>query len=66
MRYYTSECCDCGLPCIYDSCPYYKVEHFKCDFCSAEDVRLYNYSGYEICENCLLEEFDIVEGSDNC
>lgn len=50
MRYYTNECVDCGFPCLYESCPYYKVEHFRCDFCGEEDVRLYYYDGYEICE----------------
>ncbi len=64
MRYHTSECCDCGLPCIYKTCPHYEVEHFQCDFCKEEDVRLYNYNGYEICEECLLKEFEVVEGSD--
>lgn len=59
MRYYTNECVGCQLPCIYESCPYYKVEHFKCDFCE-EETTLYHYDGYEICGNCLLNQFDIV------
>lgn len=64
MYYYASECCSCVLPCVYDACPYYKVKHFKCDWCKEEDVKLYDYNGYEICEECLLKEFPIVEGSD--
>lgn len=64
MRYQTSDCRDCGLPCIHESCPYYRVEHFKCDFCNEEDVKLYDYNGYEICEDCLLKEFPVIEGSD--
>lgn len=60
MRYYTNECVGCQLPCIYESCPYYKVEHFKCDFCGEEEIVLYRYDGYEICDNCLLKQFDIV------
>lgn len=63
MKYYTNECCNCDLPCIYERCPYYKVKHFRCDFCKKEDVVLYNYNGYEICENCLIKEFEVVEGS---
>lgn len=64
MKYYESECVSCGLPCLFESCPYYKVAHFKCDYCKEEDVKLYNYCGYEICESCLLKEFDVVDGSD--
>lgn len=64
MQYYSNDCVNCGLPCIFEACLYYKVKHFKCDFCKEEDVRLYEYDGYEICENCLLKEFDVVEGSE--
>lgn len=65
MKYYENECVECGLPCIFESCPNYKVEHFQCDLCKTEDVKLYHYNGYEICEECLLREFDVVDGSDN-
>ena len=64
MRYYTNECVSCGLPCLRTSCPYYKVEHFKCDSCQKEDVKLYHYNGYEVCKDCILKEFEVVEGSD--
>lgn len=64
MKYYTNDCCDCDLPCSYESCKYYRVEHFKCDFCKEEDVKLYNYNSYEICEECLIKEFDVVDGSE--
>lgn len=64
MRYYENECISCGLPCKYEACPYYRVERFVCDFCKEEDVRLYHYNGYEVCENCILKEFDVVEGSE--
>ncbi len=64
MRYYESGCVDCGFSCRSEACPYYKITVFKCDFCKEEDVKLYHYYGHEICEECLLKEFDIVEGSD--
>lgn len=53
------------MPCLYDSCPYYKVEHFQCDYCREEDVTLYYYGGNEVCESCLLKEFEVVEGSED-
>lgn len=61
MKYYESDCQDCGLPCKYESCPYYRVEYFVCDFCKEEQDVLYNYNGYEICADCLLKEFDKVK-----
>ena len=64
MRYYESECVDCGLPCLYESCPNYRVEHFVCDFCKEEDVTLYHFNGFEMCADCVLKRLDIVEGSD--
>lgn len=64
MVYYTNDCVNCGLPCLYESCPYYNVAHFKCDCCKEEDINLYKYEGYEICAECLLNKFDVVEGSD--
>lgn len=64
MRYYSNECVSCGFPCRHEFCPYYKVEHFRCDYCKVEDVKLYDFDGDEICEECLLKQFDVVEGSD--
>lgn len=64
MIYYENECVSCGFPCLYNSCSYYKVKHFKCDFCHEEESPLYHYNDYEICEKCLVKEFDIVEGSE--
>lgn len=65
MRYYENDCVNCGLPCLYKACPHYEVLHFCCDECGDEDVKLYHYDDKEICERCLLEEFDVVEGSDD-
>lgn len=65
MIYYANDCVDCGLPCIFESCPHYRVKHSKCEFCNKKDVKLYHYNGWEICEECLLKEFEIVEGTDD-
>ena len=63
MRRFETECVSCGLPCLYEGCPYYKVEHFYCDRCGKEE-KLYDYYDEEICEECLLKEFKVIEGSD--
>lgn len=59
-----NECVGCPpeLGCLGSSCPYVDVPHYYCDFCKAEST-LYRYNGYEICEECLLKEFEIVEES---
>ena len=62
MRIYTNECVDCGLPCLYTSCPYYNVERFYCDECG-EEATLYEYENRELCESCLLEMFPKIDGS---
>ena len=64
MIFYTNDCVDCSLPCTYELCPFYRVMHSRCDYCNEEDVKLYNYNGDEICESCLLNEFEVVEGSE--
>ncbi len=64
MIYYTNECVNCGLPCLGRSCKYNRVMHSKCEFCKEEDVKLYHYNGWEVCESCLLKEFEVVEGTE--
>ena len=65
MVFYTNDCVDCNLPCVYDGCMYYNVKHFKCDECGNEDVKLYYYDDCELCEECLLKRFTVVDGSDD-
>ena len=31
-------------------------EPCQCDFCKELDVKLYDFNGYKICEDCLLIE----------
>ena len=61
MKVTENECVDCGLPC-FSSCPYLNVTRYYCDKCGTEE-KLYNYNGEEICQECLLKEFEVVEGS---
>ena len=60
-----NECLDCPseLGCLGDSCPNRNVTRFYCDRCGEEDI-LYYYDNEELCRDCLLKEFEIVEGSD--
>ena len=66
MRKVENECCDCAVPaypCMGDSCPKRNVVHYYCDECGVEEM-LYHFDGEELCGDCLLGRFYIVEGSD--
>ena len=58
-----NDCVCCGLPCLGDGCPYRNVLHYYCDHCGSEE-KLYHYEDLELCEECLLEQFEVVSGSD--
>lgn len=67
MKKMENECVGCvglGLLCLGSSCPNRNVIRFYCDECG-EEGKLYHCDGMEICEECLLKKFDIVEGSDD-
>lgn len=55
-------CKDIGLYCIGSSCPNRNVTRYYCDRCGCEDT-LYYYDSEELCQECLLNEFEVVEGS---
>lgn len=66
MKKVEDECVGCttvGLHCLGSSCPNRNVVRFYCDRCECEG-KLYNYYGIELCADCLLDEFEVVEGSD--
>ena len=56
-----SDCLDCGLPCKYELCPHYRVRRLYCDKCKDEVDKLYKYGEEELCEDCLIKEFEVVE-----
>ena len=64
MKKVTNECVGCDIPCRGSHCPLKRVTRFYCDKCGEEN-KLYHYNDMELCEECLLKEFDIVEGSDD-
>lgn len=66
MKRVENECVGCkdlGLYCLGYSCPNRNVVRFYCDRCG-EETKLYHYDSEEICEECLLKEFDVVYGSE--
>lgn len=63
MQRIENDCVDCGLPCLGSNCPKRNVVHYYCDYCGYEE-KLYHYDNDEICEECLLKQFEVVEGTD--
>lgn len=67
MRIYKNECCGCaapGYPCMGKCCPQIHVPHFYCDKCGTEAEVLYIYLGKELCEECLIENFEKIKLED--
>ena len=56
-----NECVDCGLPCIHESCTYYKVVRYYCDCCNDEVESLYYFDGQELCLDCIEHRLERVE-----
>ena len=42
------------------ACPNRNVKHLYCDECGDDCEELYDYNGYEICEECLLDNFEKI------
>lgn len=58
---YENQCADCGFPCRYEACRYYRVRILECDSCGEEFYHLYNLDGEELCESCVLERLEVIE-----
>ena len=56
-----NECVDCGLPCIYESCKYYRVVRYICDCCNDEVDALYYFDDQEMCIDCIEQSLERVE-----
>ena len=63
MITYEDECVGCPteIGCMGSSCPNRNVKHLYCDKCKEDVEKLYKYDGQEICEECLLKEFEVIE-----
>ena len=59
MIEYENECCDCGLPCLGDSCPMTHVAHYYCDECG-EETKLYEYDDRQLCLSCIRDSLEPV------
>ena len=56
-----SGCVDCGLPCMHETCPNYKVVVYECDCCGDEVDVLYDFDGQELCLDCIENKLERVE-----
>lgn len=59
-----NECVDCGLPCMYESCPYWAVTRCYCDYCDNEEYTLYWWDGQQVCLDCIEAQLERVEIDD--
>ena len=53
--YYTTECVDCGFPCMGEACPYYRIMKLRCDCCDHTADNLYELGEDDICIDCYNE-----------
>lgn len=65
MKKIENDCVGCPpeMGCLGSSCPKRNIVRYYCDYCGNED-KLYHYDDDEVCEECLLKNFEVVEGSD--
>lgn len=65
MKIIENDCVGCPpeIGCLGSTCRYSNAPHYYCDECG-DEAKLYEYENKELCENCLLEKFPIVEGSE--
>ena len=60
MKKVTNECVQCGLPCMRECCPHYRVTRYYCDCCKEECETLYHFDGQELCIDCIEKELEEV------
>lgn len=63
MVRYENDCVDCPQGCI--DCGRKRTPHYYCDNPKCGDeATLYEYESEQLCADCLLSKFKVVEGSD--
>lgn len=53
-----NHCVCCEKPCIYDACPYYRVEAHYCDHCKGYTPAVYRLDGWDYCRDCLIKKLN--------
>ena len=61
MVRYENDCVGCPQGCI--DCGRKRTPHYYCDKCG-DEATLYEYGDKQLCADCLLKKFEVVEGSD--
>ena len=63
MITYEDECVGCPteIGCLGSACPNRNVPHLYCDKCKEDVEKLYKYDGEELCVECLLDKFNVIE-----
>lgn len=64
MIWTENACVDCQIPCESQCCPYAAETHSMCDRCGNEDICLFWYEGEQVCGDCILSDYEIVEGTE--
>lgn len=53
--------CPTEMGCLGSACPYMNVPVMICDKCKEEVYELFWYDGEQLCQDCLLDQFEKVE-----
>lgn len=56
MLKYESDCVDCQLPCLYNTCSHYRKPVYYCDVCG--DYADVNFDGEDLCRSHAEERID--------
>lgn len=61
-------CVGCALPCVFERCPYYKIQRYYCDKCKEPaDMEI---DGEHLCNDCaekaVNEEIAALPFSEKC
>lgn len=66
MERIENDCCGCAVPaypCMGSACPLRNTKHYYCDECGIETT-LYHYGDRQLCAECVINQLDVVEGSE--
>lgn len=63
MIRYEDQCVGCPheIGCLGSSCPYVHVPLLICDACGEEVYELYWVDGEQLCKECVLKQFEMVD-----